>query len=110
MTLSDNEKQGLAELRSMPAYMTLMGVLAEYEQCVLGDLASQPAPDDILRNGRFYQFLNAMRSVLQSTPDQAFEELERLRFVEDGHGNLVPRDRLWIERFASSGAAEYGTQ
>ncbi len=103
MELTEYDKQGIAELRTLPAYMKLMGVLKDYEDDVLFNLANTMDSATTLRHARFYQFLNATRGVLQSVPDAIQSELDRLRDIGTPDSQMS-LDEIWKQRFNGEAA------
>lgn len=95
--LSDHDKQGLADLATLPSYMHLMAMLVQYEEAVLDELARAGNDAARIQHGRFYQFLNRMRQVLQHVPQNAAAEMDALREMDAD--NVAAGDQLWVQRY-----------
>ena len=79
MEIGEREREELAVLKDLPAFQLLMRLLADFEDVMLGEMASASEPADLLRITRFWQNLRTMRLFLTSRPEQAWNELQTLK-------------------------------
>ncbi len=83
----------LAELKDMPSFVLLISLLREFEDDVLSEVTMCKQDSDLVRSTRFYQCLRAIREFLESRPQAAAAEIERIKkayFVDPEVG--VPAD------------------
>ncbi len=79
MTIGEQQREMLAELKDMPSFVLLVSLLREFEEDVLSEVTLCKQDADLVRSTRFYQCLRAIREFLESRPQAAASELERIR-------------------------------
>lgn len=98
----DRENELLASLADHPPFRLLVELFKEYEADTLTMLAKTADNSDVLRRGRFYQFVRAVREFLETRPEVAREALERQRAaqVEVADSSTISPQDLWFQRFS----------
>lgn len=102
MTIEEQQLQMLAELRDMPSYRLLMGLFKDFEDTVMGSVAVAKDERELVRVSRFFQVVHAMRVVLETHPENAFQQLETLRtahILNDIDPATIPTDLIHKFRF-----------
>lgn len=93
MIIGDHERELLAELKDMPSFVLLMELFKQFEEDVLSQLTLCPRENELVRITRFYQCLRSIREFLESRPEAAAAEIERIKktyFIDSEIG--VPAD------------------
>ncbi len=108
MTLGERDIEMLAELKDMPSFVLLTSMFKEFEGEVLGEVAICKDEDQLVRSTRFYQCLRAIREFLESRPQEAQAELDRVKKTYFNDPEVgVPTDVL-RRRFNPSDAESDG--
>ena len=90
----------MAELKDMPSFVLLISLMKSFEGDVLEELGLCKNTEELVRIGRFYPCLHAIRDFLETTPQAAASELERVKRAFFYENDLaVPRD-VYRERFS----------
>lgn len=93
MIIGDQQRELLAELKDMPSFVLLMEIMKQFEEDVLSEVTLCKQADDLVRVTRFYQCLRSIREFLESRPQAASDEIERIKktyFIDSEVG--VPID------------------
>ncbi len=95
MIIGDQERDLLAELKDMPSFVLLMEIMKGFEEDVLSEVTLCKHDSELVRITRFYQCLRSIREFLESRPQSAADEIERIKktyFIDSEIG--VPVDVL----------------
>ncbi len=79
MTMGERDIEVLAELNGHPSFVLLMKIFRDFEDGVLEELSLERSSEGLLRIAKFYQTMRAIRSFLESQPQQAAETLSRIK-------------------------------
>ncbi len=93
MAVGERDIEILAELKGHPSFVLLMSLFKDFENDVLDQFSLEKSPDGMVRIGRFYQTMRAIREFLESTPEQAADSLAKIKSnYFDPLEDVMPRD------------------
>jgi hypothetical protein len=95
MNIGEQQLQLLAELKDMPSFILLVKLFRDFEDSVLENVSRAKDSEELLRVTRFYQTVRSIREVLESHPENAFEQLQR---IQDSKYSLAEVDPAYLSQ------------